>query len=101
MGPWCQAAQEAFQSGTSQYTEATVEDRVFSLTLAPILESGYLNIYALDITDRKRIEAEQEQARNRTIRHQEALLKLVREPFDTLEQAYHCITEVVANTFKV
>jgi PAS domain S-box-containing protein len=101
MGPWCQAAQEAFQFGTSQYTEAPVGDRIFSLTLAPILESGYLNIYALDITDRKRIEAEQEQARDRTIRHQEALLKLVRESFDTLEQAYHCITEVVANTLEV
>ncbi len=101
VGPWCQAAQEAFLSGSSQYVEAPVGDRIFSLTLAPILESGYLNIYALDITDRKRIEAEQEQARDRTIRHQEALLKLVREPFDTLEQAYHCITEVVANTLEV
>jgi PAS domain-containing protein len=40
MGPWCQAAQEAFQFGTSQYTEAPVGDRIFSLTLAPILESG-------------------------------------------------------------
>ena len=33
---------------------------MFSLTLAPIAEEGYVNVYGIDITERKRAEDERE-----------------------------------------
>lgn len=39
-------------------TEIEIGDRCFSCTFAPILESSYVNVYAADITERKRSEAE-------------------------------------------
>ncbi len=100
-GPWCPIVEQAFQSGEPQQTEVTVGERMYSLNLAPIVDSGYLNIYALDITERKHIEAEQKRARDRTIQHQAALLSLVRAVFQTREAACQRVTQLVADTLEV
>jgi signal transduction histidine kinase len=34
--------------------------QIFSLVFAPVVESSYVNVYGLDITERKRVEAERE-----------------------------------------
>ena len=52
----------ALVSGENLETEVGVGDRVFWLTLAPIVDTGEVNIYGRDITDRKRAE----EALNRT-----------------------------------
>ncbi|MEW6359329.1 MAG: GAF domain-containing protein [Planctomycetota bacterium] len=49
-------AVKALGRGESQKTEVAVGDRVFSLVYAPIQEAGYVNIYGMDITDRKQAE---------------------------------------------
>lgn len=100
-GPWCPIVEQAFQSGEPQQTEVTVGERMYSLNLAPIVDSGYLNIYALDITERKHIESEQKRARDRTIQHQAALLSLVRGIFQTREAACQRVTQLVADTLEV
>jgi PAS domain S-box-containing protein len=100
-GPWCPIVEKAFQSGEPQQTEVTVGEQIYSLSLAPIAESGYLNVYALDITERKHIEAEQKRARDRTIQHQAALLSLVRAVFQTREAACQRVTQLVADTLEV
>lgn len=100
-GPWCPIVDKAFQSGEPQQTEVTVGERMYSLNLAPVPESGYLNIYALDITDRKQIEAEQKRARDRTIQHQAALLSLVRGTFPTPEAVCQRVTQLVADTLEI
>ncbi|MEC4675248.1 MAG: GAF domain-containing protein, partial [Nitrospirota bacterium] len=100
-GPWCPIVEKAFQSGDVQHTEVSVGERVYSLSLAPVSQSGYLNIYALDITEKKKIEAEQKQARERTIQHQAALLSLVRGSFETREAACQRVTEIVAETLEI
>jgi PAS domain S-box-containing protein len=100
-GPWCPIVEQAFQSGEPQQTEVTVGERMYSLNLAPIVDSGYLNIYALDITERKHIEAEQKRARDRTIQYQAALLSLVRGIFQTREAACQRVTQLVADTLEV
>jgi PAS domain S-box-containing protein len=43
---------EALASGARREVEATVQDRAFALTFAPIVEAGYVNIYGTDITQR-------------------------------------------------
>ncbi len=100
-GPWCPIVEQAFQSGEPQQTEVTVGERIYSLNLAPIVDSGYLNIYALDITERKHIEAEQKHARDRTIHHQAALLSLVRGVFQTRKAVCQRVTQLVADTLEV
>jgi len=37
-------------------TEVESKDRIMSLTFAPIVEEGYVNVYGLDITERKKME---------------------------------------------
>ncbi len=100
-GPWCPIVEHAFRSGEPQLTEVTVGERIYSLTLAPVPESGYLNAYALDITERKIIEAEQKRSRDRTIQHQSALLSLVRGTFHTRESVCQRVTQLVADTLDV
>lgn len=39
--------------------------RVFSLLFVPLADSGYVNLYGLDITDRKRAEEELRQVNTR------------------------------------
>ncbi|MCJ7739592.1 MAG: PAS domain S-box protein, partial [Anaerolineae bacterium] len=55
---WRGLALDALSSGSSKQAEAQVEDRVISLTFAPIVSEGYVNVYGLDITRRKKTEEE-------------------------------------------
>ena len=57
---WTKLAQETLASGNRQIEEIRLDDRMFSLTLAPIAEEGYVNVYGIDITERKRAEDERE-----------------------------------------
>jgi len=44
------------KSGQNKSLEATCRDRIFSLTIAPVKDSGYVNLYGTDITERKQAE---------------------------------------------
>ena len=41
--------------------DLTIGERVYSLTIVPLPESGYINLYGFDVTERKRVERAQEQ----------------------------------------
>ncbi|MFZ0930325.1 MAG: PocR ligand-binding domain-containing protein [Syntrophobacteraceae bacterium] len=55
---WRQVVAEAFAKGASNTLDARIGDKVFSCTVVPVLDNGYVNIYATDITERKRMEDE-------------------------------------------
>ncbi|MCK4752554.1 MAG: response regulator [Planctomycetes bacterium] len=55
---WFQYVLNAIGSGLTGQTEIECDNRTFSLTFAPVMDGGYVNIYASDITDRKRAEEE-------------------------------------------
>jgi len=61
----------ALSSGKPATFDLDHSDRAFSITVAPVAESDYLNVYALDITNRKRVE-QQLQA---SLEEKEVLLK--------------------------
>jgi PAS domain S-box-containing protein len=63
---------ETFTSGMKKEVEIENDGKVFSATLAPILEAGYVNFYGNDVTERKRAE----QALQEFARQQEALYQL-------------------------
>jgi signal transduction histidine kinase/ActR/RegA family two-component response regulator len=53
---WRDIATKALNAASSKQAEATVVNRVLSLTFAPVKDAGYVNVYGLDITERKRAE---------------------------------------------
>jgi hypothetical protein len=58
------AVHQALASGVQQDIEISCATRVFSLTLVPVADSEYVNLYGFDITERK----QEEQARERELR---------------------------------
>ena len=62
---WCNLITEIFESQEGKTEEEEVKDKIFSLTIASVKEAGYVNLYASDITDRKRIEKDLEKVKNR------------------------------------
>jgi len=57
-GEWRRFVADVFASGLPQEAEVEWDDQTLSLTFAPVKEAGYLNVYGVDITERKRTEAE-------------------------------------------
>ena len=53
---WRDKVRNVFDLGLYQEFEAAVDDKVYSLIFAPILDAGYINLYGRDITERKRAE---------------------------------------------
>ncbi|MBE3116747.1 PAS domain S-box protein [Candidatus Bathyarchaeota archaeon] len=47
---------DAFSSGLKKQFEVEHGDRIFLLTLAPVAEAAYVNVYGFDITERKKAE---------------------------------------------
>ncbi|MHC4981909.1 MAG: PAS domain-containing sensor histidine kinase [Planctomycetota bacterium] len=52
-GKWHRVVSDALDSSQSRTAEVECDGRTFSLTFAPAAEAGYVNVYALDITERK------------------------------------------------
>ena len=57
-GDWLELLSGVLSSGESSLVERVFGDRIYSFNLAPIVESGYVNVYGRDITDQKRAETE-------------------------------------------
>jgi diguanylate cyclase (GGDEF)-like protein/PAS domain S-box-containing protein len=53
---WRKLVLNALGTGENQIANAQTQGRVFSLTFSPILKAGYVNVYGLDITERKQAE---------------------------------------------
>jgi signal transduction histidine kinase len=48
--------QETLQTGSNQVFDMSCYERVYSFTIAPFVDSGYVNLYCQDITEIKRVE---------------------------------------------
>jgi signal transduction histidine kinase/CheY-like chemotaxis protein/PAS domain-containing protein len=69
---WMGRVQAAVRDGTTRSEDVALGRQTFLCTLAPLAAQGYVNIYARDITDRKRAE----EARQLDEARLEALLRL-------------------------
>ncbi|MEF3696079.1 ATP-binding protein [Desulfolutivibrio sp.] len=56
--PHQEAVGAAFATDRPVVFETEVEKRIFAMTVHPILKSGYVNIYGMDVTARKKAEAQ-------------------------------------------
>ncbi len=50
---WLELTRKALDSGSSKTVEIECMHKTLSLTFAPIVNSGYVNVYGLDLTERK------------------------------------------------
>jgi PAS domain-containing protein len=55
---WRKFTSDALTSGSRKEAEAEHDDHILSLTFAPVVDAEYVNVYGLDITERKRAEEE-------------------------------------------
>ena len=55
---WCGSSEKRWTAGSPSKWTWQSEGRVFSFLFVPIADSGYVNLYGRDITDRKRAEEE-------------------------------------------
>ncbi len=55
---WRNALFEAVKTGSPAKSDIQVQDKIFSITIVPVVPNNYVNIYARDITDRQRMEDE-------------------------------------------
>ena len=55
---WRKFTLDVFTSGSRKDAEVEYEDRILSLTFAPMVDADYVNVYGLNITERKRAEEE-------------------------------------------
>jgi|GEM_PF-1048462 len=62
--PMREVVAAALASGARSSVDVTCGERVLTLTVAPIVEAGYVNFYGQDITERTRAEDSLRQARN-------------------------------------
>ena len=53
---WIERIKAVFVGGRNVENEVECNGRIFSCTLAPIVKEGYVNIYGLDVTERKQAE---------------------------------------------
>ncbi len=53
---WVDMIKNAYDSGKRQQAEVELGGRVFLFDLVPVIEGGYVNSYATDITERKQVE---------------------------------------------
>jgi PAS domain S-box-containing protein len=53
---WRERILDILASGASQEVEVNVGERIISLTLAPVAEADYVNVYGLDLTERRQAE---------------------------------------------
>ena len=60
---WRSVVTKALASRLHQEIESVSDKRVFSLVFAPVHDMGYVNVYGLDISERKRAQLELEDAK--------------------------------------
>ncbi|MCJ7569735.1 MAG: ATP-binding protein [Anaerolineales bacterium] len=53
---WRKFILDVLSSGLSKDAEVEYEDRIFSLAFAPVVDKDYVNVYGLDITERKEMQ---------------------------------------------
>lgn len=57
---WLRFVLDALKDDDIKTVETEIGDKVISLTFAPIVEKGFVNVYGLDITERKKAEEQLE-----------------------------------------
>ena len=84
-GEWHDLIVETLSSGKPQETDAECGQKIYSLTFAPVKDADFVNVYGLDITERKRA-AEELRAANQQLQASEQQLRAANQQLQASEQ---------------
>jgi PAS domain S-box-containing protein len=90
---WQRYVLEGLSSGEVLTAEAECGTRVYSVTFAPVVESGYSNAYGLDITQRKEAERRLQRMQQALRRTNEVLERRVQRRTEELSRALDSLRE--------
>ena len=90
---WCRAVDTALRYGRTSAEEAQADGRTLALALAPVIDGGYVNIYGMDITERRQAEQALQEAHDR-------LEDRVEERTIELQQTVEVLQQEVAEKVK-
>ena len=93
---WREFTLDVLSTGSRRDAQVEVEDRVISLTFAPVVDADYVNVYGLDITEQKLMDEERE---NRM--RQLAVLNEVSQAVTSSLDLDRVLTEIVSLTDRV
>ena len=96
---WYQYITDAIQKEMAQKTEIECKDKIFSLAFAPVVEFNYVNIYALDITQRSKTE----ERIQRNIKHLNCfygLSRFLEKPQISLEQIFQHTISLIHDAYQ-
>lgn len=83
--PVCESILGSLSNGKKRVLETACDDTVFSLTITPIVDACYVNVYGMDITERKRAELALRQAHDdleKRVRERTAELVTINEELE-------------------
>ena len=89
---WCKLIADVFSSGQAATFDLSCRDRIFSVTLAPVSESGYVNVYGFDITERSLVKRKLERTVLELKRTNDDLLKFASVASHDLQEPLRMIT---------
>ncbi|MEE9539915.1 MAG: HD domain-containing phosphohydrolase, partial [Candidatus Thorarchaeota archaeon] len=96
---WIKGMKEIYASGVKHHQELEFGGRVFLFEQAPITDEGYINVYATDITERKKAEERTKRLLDQQVAINELSSALGEER--ALESIYHTIYEHVSRMMNV
>ena len=69
-GRWSEVVADVLQADKVRVDESEHEGRTYALTFTPVAEAGYVNIYALDVTEQRQAEREIREAQEQLLQQQ-------------------------------
>ena len=98
-GRWYQYALDVLNSGQTSQTEVECNDRIFSLTFAPVVDCGYVNVYAHNVSEQSWAKSRLQQ----NVKHLDcfySLSKLIEQPGISLEQIFQETANLIRNSYQ-
>ena len=73
---WREVVSDSLGSGTRKLIDAVCREQIFSLSVVPVRDSGYVNLYGTDVTERRRDEQARKKAEEQLKRNLQELSAL-------------------------
>jgi len=92
---WFQFVLDVFEDDDIKTADTEIGDKVFSLTFAPIVEKGFVNVYGFDITKQRQIEDKLQDYLKEIRKDRKSLKRLSKKLINAQEEERRKISETI------